>query len=136
MNKIVLLLTILISASCLYAEDFTRDPGGGTIIIVNPNPKDNPSGKPRIPAKVPFGCYLHDGFVRIVSQHPIQPSIQIYSDVLDMFVTSFYSTNAETIHYVNIEPQGTNLTIEIEVDGKTYTGEFFYWIPSSTKSHY
>lgn len=112
----------------MTAEDLTRAPeGGGTIIVIKPNPNDTPKGKPRMPAKTPFDCYLHDGFVSIICQHPIQPSVQIYSyDEAVAYAVDFFGTTPQTVHYINIDPQSTNLTIEIEVDGKKYIGEFFY----------
>lgn len=118
--KLLFIITILTTSLNLFAGDTKR------VITLGVPSKKGTVVKPHAPAYIPLFCELDGNQIVITSDYPTLIVAEVTANDGFDAVGYYCATKPATAHTFCITPQNTTLTIEIEVDGKTYTGEFFY----------
>ena len=82
-------------------------------------------GKPHTPAFIPIECSRNGEQITVVSVRPVVVTAEVYVSSTTETVASYFSGEAAETHTFYVEPQNDYLTIDIEVDGRMFTGEFY-----------
>ena len=99
----------------------------GTYVPVKPSdPQPVITKKPHAPVRIPITCSIGRDLFTITSNNPIIINAEIQKSANSEYICSYFSAEPTTVHTFYVEPQNDYLTIDIEVNGTTYTGEFFH----------
>lgn len=125
MYKLISIITLIMVGFSLSIQAETIS-NAGTIVIKQKDIPSNKGSRPHAPVRIPLVCELEGNQIVITSDYPTLVIAEVTTTNDAEIVADYISAESSTVHQFSIEPQGTTLTIEIQLNDKTYTGEFFY----------
>lgn len=82
--------------------------------------------RPHAPAYIPVTCYIDGGVLTVSASKPVTVNADVYVTSTSENVVNYFSAAPAETHVFYVEPQNDYLTIDIEVDGRMFTGEFYH----------
>ena len=128
MKKVLTLILVLFLYSNVSFADRTTN---GSLIKDIPmkeqrdkNPLRDPTGGPRVPARVPLSCFLMDNSLTVICEYEANMEITVTNNATGEIVVHEISDLTTSLSlYISDYTSGA-MEVTIEMDGKTFVGYF------------